>query len=332
MVEKYKALVTEEFSDKSYQRSIKQLNINDLPDNDVLIKVAYSSLNYKDALSARGHKGITRKYPHTPGIDASGFVVKSKSTKFNVGDEILVTGYDLGMNTSGGFGGYISVPADWVVSVPKGLDLKTAMIFGTAGFTAGISLYELQKMDVLPPSGDILVTGATGGVGSLAVAILSKAGYKIVASTGKTEKSNWLKSLGACKVIDRNELNQENKKPLLDKRWIGSIETVGGITLENVIKSTDHRGGICTMGNAASDNFSMTVYPFILRGVKLIGIDSASRPMHEREYIWNKLAGDWKPVNFGLLHTEVTLAGLSAEIDKILAGGQVGRILIKHDE
>lgn len=324
---KYYAFVTQENNDKTFTQDILELNTENLPDNDVLIQVHYSSLNYKDALSASGHKGITRKYPHTPGIDASGIVINSKSNKFKEGDKVIVTGYDLGMNTSGGFGQYISVPSDWIVPLPDNLDLKEAMMYGTAGFTAGISMFEFENLNITPDKGKILVTGASGGVGSLAVGMLNKAGYKVIASTGKKDEE-YFSFLGAEKIISREELNKELNKPLLKKEWIGAIETVGGITLENTIKSTDHRGVVCTMGNVSSDKFTISVYPFILRGIKLVGIDSASRPMDERLYIWNNISNSWNINNLHKIIKEVKLKTLKEEIEKILKGKQKGRILV----
>ena len=324
----FKAMLVEEYEKGKYSREITERKLSDLPENDVLIKVSYSSLNYKDALSAGGHKGITRQYPHTPGIDASGTVVESGSPDIQQGEKVLVTGYDLGMNTPGGFAQYISVPAEWVVKLPEELSLKEAMMYGTAGFTAGISIFELQEHDISPYSGSILVTGASGGVGSLACGMLSKAGYKVIASSGKNSDTAFFESLGVSKLTGREEMEDEPKKPLLSKRWKGAIDTIGGETLQTAVKSADHRGVVCTMGNVLSDKFSLTVYPFILRGVKLVGIDSASRPMNERKYIWSKIASDWKIDNYEQHIKEVSLEELSGEIDLILQGKQKGRIIV----
>lgn len=323
----YKAYVSKETDQKINVRSIQDLNINDLPDNDVLIKVHYSSLNYKDALSSKGHKGITRNYPHTPGIDASGEVVSDRTGKFKTGEKVIVTGYDLGMNTYGGFGQYIKVPSDWIVPLPSSLSLKEAMIYGTAGFTAGISMFEFENLNITPDKGKILVTGASGGVGSLAVGMLTSAGYNVIASTGKPD-TDFFEALGNPEIISREDVNDDSNRPLLSKRWIGVIETVGGNTLNTTIRSTDHRGVICTMGNVTGDKIDSTVYPFILRGVKLVGIDSASRPMDERLYIWNKIATDWKINNVEKIAKEVTLEELDNEVEKILKGQQKGRVIV----
>lgn len=329
MEDNFLAMVVEEIQPNKFERSIKERKITDLSESDVIIQVHYSSLNYKDALSASGHKGITRKYPHTPGIDASGVVVNSKNLSFKEGDEVLVTGYDLGMNTSGGFGQYISVPASWVVKKPDGMTLREVMIYGTAGFTAGIGIYELQKHNIFPNSGKMLVTGATGGVGSLAVAMLAKAGYSVVCSTGKVDKSDYLKKLGASEVITRQEVNDKSGKPLLPKKWAGAIDTVGGNTLSTILKSAEQRGCVTCSGLVESPNFEINVYPFIIRGVSLIGIDSAERPMDIRLQIWENIQTVWRIDNIEDISKEVELDKLTSEIDIILAGNQVGRVLVK---
>jgi putative YhdH/YhfP family quinone oxidoreductase len=324
----FKALIVDEIGKNEFVRAIRTKNIDELPEGDILIKVKYSALNYKDALSARGHKGITRKYPHTPGIDASGIVAESHSENFKTGDEVFVTGYDLGMNTSGGFQEYIRVPAEWVVRKPDNMTLREIMIYGTAGFTAGVCINELQKHDVMPETGEVLVTGATGGVGSLAVGMLAKAGYKITASTGKPDKKDFLKKLGANEIIDRTELIDNSPRPLLTGRWLGAIDTVGGNTLSTVIRSLKHRGSVCCLGLVESDKLETTVYPFLLRGITVIGIDSAERPMDYRLNIWKRISNEWRIENPEFLVKEVSLEGLNDEIEIILRGGQVGKVLV----
>jgi len=325
----FRSLVVEETETGVFTRQIKNKRINELPEGDVLIKVAYSALNYKDALSASGHKGITRKFPHTPGVDASGVVVESKDSRFQIGEEVLVTGYDLGMNTSGGFQEYIRVPSDWIVKLSSNMTLRESMIYGTAGFTAGICINELQKHDIFPDSGKVLVTGATGGVGSLAVGMLSKAGYEVIGSTGKKEKTDFLKKIGASEVILREELLDNSNRPLLSGRWAGAIDTVGGRTLSNVIKSTKPRGSVCVLGLVESDKLETTVYPFLLRGINLLGIDSAERPMEYRLNIWKRISDEWKLDNPDFLVKEVTLEALKTEIEIILKGGQTGKVLVR---
>jgi len=270
---KYKAFFTQE-TESGFSNSIESLSIADLEENDLLIKVSYSSLNYKDALSASGNKGVTRTYPHTPGIDAVGEVVKSNSSDFKDGDKIIVTGYDLGMNTYGGFGQYISIPATWAISLPNELSEAEAMSIGTAGLTAGLCVRKLLQNDLTPDSGDVLVTGASGGVGSVAVMVLSKLGFNVVALTGKQDQVDYLESLGASSVIIRSQM-EEQGKPLQKGIYQGGVDTVGGNILSNFISQTSQRGAITCCGNVASDKLETSIFPFILRGVTLIGIDSA---------------------------------------------------------
>lgn len=325
----FRALVVDEITKDVFQRQIQENNLDFLPKNDTLIKVCYSALNYKDALSARGHKGITRNYPHIPGIDASGIVVESKSNKFKVGNKVLVTGYDMGMNTFGGFSELISVPSEWIVPLPENLNLREAMIFGTAGFTVGLAVDSILQNQILPDDGSVLVTGATGGVGSLAILILTKIGFKVIASTGKTDKYDFLRKLGAVDIISRNDVINETDKPLLSKRWIAALDNVGGVTLSTAIRSCYNHGIVCSIGNTNSDKFSVSVYPFILRGVRLIGIDSAETKMDKRLKIWEKLSNQWKPDNLDFIVKEVNLESLNNEIDLILQGQQCGKVLIK---
>jgi alcohol dehydrogenase len=324
----YKALYVEELKSNQFIRSIKDLFIDKLPENDILIKVLFSSLNYKDALSAKGHKGITKNYPHTPGIDASGIVMQSKSDKFKVGDEVFVTGYDLGMNTMGGFGQYISVPANWVVPLPDGVSMHEIMFYGTAGFTAGICIQELQKHDVKPESGKVLVTGATGAVGSLSIAMLAKAGYHVVASTGKLHEMDFLTALGAKEIIHRDQISDQSGRPLLKAEWAGAIDTAGGNTLSTIVKSLKPRSPVCVLGLVDSDKFDLTVYPFLLRGVFLIGIDSAEREMDYRLKLWNRILNEWRVEDYNRFTKDVALDGINDEIDLMLAGGQKGRIML----
>ena len=329
MNKEFKALVVEEYEPGKFSKSIRTRTIDSLPEGDVLINVKYSGLNYKDGLSARGHKGITRKYPHTPGVDAAGIVAESVSEKFSTGDEVLVTGYDLGMNTSGGFAGYIRVPAAWVVPLPAGINPRESMIYGTAGFTAGICINELQKHDVMPDSGKVLVTGATGAVGCLAVAMLSRAGYDVTASTGKPDKTDFLMSIGAKEVLSREEVNDKTGRALLPGRWAGAIDTVGGNTLSTVFRSILPRGAVAVLGLVESDKLETNIYPFILRGVMLIGIDSAERPMEYRLNIWRRISSEWKLPNPDILAREVALDNLNEEIDLILQGRQTGKVLVR---
>lgn len=322
----YRALIVEE-NNQAYVRSIKTKTTDQLPAGELLIQVAYSSLNYKDALSATGNKGVTKRYPHTPGIDAAGIIEHSDFPGFKKGDSVIVTGYDLGMNTDGGFGQYIRVPAAWAVKLPSGLTLKEAMIYGTAGFTAGISVAKLCER-VSPDAGEIVVSGATGGVGSMSIAILAKLGYRVVAVTGKSSEHSFLKHLGAHRIVSRDALQESGSRPLLQPQWAGGIDTVGGTILENIIKATGPLGVVTCCGNAASADLNLTVYPFILRGVSLVGIDSQNYPMVSRIDLWNKLTNEWKPQMLEKLYAEKTLDELDDCIAQMLAGKSKGRIVV----
>ena len=284
-------------------------------------------MNYKDALSVTGNKGVTKKYPHTPGIDAAGIVEESIFDQFKKGDKVLVTGYDLGMNTSGGFAEYIRVPKEWVLKLPEDLSLKESMMLGTAGFTAGLSVYKLEK-EGLDKSGEVIVTGATGGVGSLAVILLSKLGYNVIASTRKKEKEEYLKKLGAKLIVDTNQFNDKSNKPLLSRKWKGAVDTVGGNILSTVLRSLDFGCSAASCGNVLSPEVNMTVYPFILRGVNLLGINSAETQMELRKIIWQKLAGEWKINILNEIISECSLEQLNEKIDLILKGKITGRILV----
>lgn len=318
--------------DGAFKFAVEQTDTGALPPGDVLVRVHYSSLNYKDALSATGNRGVTRKYPHTPGIDAAGEVVSSSSPDFAPGDKVIVTGNDLGQNTSGGWGGYISVPAGWVVPLPEGLSLRESMVMGTAGFTAAQCVERIVGHGVEPGDGEVVVTGATGGVGCLAVAMLAKLGYDVVAVTGKQDKENWLRELGATRIAGREEVSDYSGKPLLSGKWAAAVDTVGGNTLSTLVRQTIHRGIVTAVGNAGGADLPLTVFPFILRGVTLAGVDSAACPGRNRERIWSRLAIDWKLANLERLTREVTLDGLEKEVEAILAGQIAGRVVIKHSD
>jgi acrylyl-CoA reductase (NADPH) len=326
---KFNALRVSEEADGTYTRSLAEQSVSDLPPGELLIRVHYSSLNYKDALSATGNKGVTRSYPHTPGIDAAGVVEISESPAFLPGDEVISIGNDLGMNTPGGFGDYIRIPASWAVKRPPGLSLRESMILGTAGFTAAMSVEKLVEHGIRPGDGELLVTGATGGVGCVAVALLASLDYQVAAATGKVEKHGFLRELGASSVMGRDEVIDENNRPLLPSRWVGVVDAVGGGMLSSAIRATGQWGAVTCCGNVASPRLETTVYPFILRGITLYGINSEKFPIQERARLWNRLATEWKLDNLDTLAREIRLEELSREIDVILAGGQSGRVLVK---
>jgi acrylyl-CoA reductase (NADPH) len=326
----FKALWVTETKDGKFERTIIDRYIDDLPAGEMVIRVHYSSLNYKDAMSATGNKGITRQFPHTPGIDAAGVVEISRNEQFAVGDEVIVTGYDLGMNTCGGYGQYIRVPASWVVKKPETLSLKECMIIGTAGFTAACAAYKMELMRLLPEAGPIVVTGATGGVGSMAVAILSKAGYEVIAVSGKSNALEYLQHLGAARMEDRSFVNDTSGKALIRPQWAGAVDTVGGNTLATLLKGCRHEGCVVSTGLVSSPKLDTTVYPFILNGINLLGVGSAGTPMPVRLAIWQKLSYDWNIKDkLSVIGKEVTLEELNTTyIDAILEGKIMGRIVV----
>lgn len=322
----YKAFVVEEKHNK-FIRTVQTLSTDNLPAGDVLVRVHYSSLNYKDALSSTGNKGVTKKYPHTPGIDAAGIVAQSDNDRFRVGEEVIVTSYDLGMNTAGGFGQYIRVPAEWVVKIPAGLSMKESMIIGTAGFTAGISVRRLSEL-IKPEDGKIIVSGATGGVGSITLTILSKLGYQTVAITGKESEVDFLKHLGANEIISRSTFTAIDKRPLLSAQYAGGIDTVGGTVLEDILKTIKPLGAVTTCGSVSSTQLNTTMFPFILRGITLIGVSAQNYPSNLRFRLWNKLADAWKPENLSEIVSEIKLEEVEHKIDLMLKGNLKGRTIV----
>lgn len=302
---------------------------HELPPGDVVVRVRYSSLNFKDALAAAGHPGVARRLPHVPGIDAAGTVLESGARQFQPGDEVLVTGYELGSGCWGAWGEFIRVPADWIVRPPAGLTLREAMMIGTAGFTAAQCVLALQLHDIQPDAGDVVVTGATGGVGILAVKLLSQLGYHVAAVTGKASAAALLREHGAEKILSRDEVNSSSTKPLLPAKWAGAVDTVGGNTLATLLRETKHRGCVAACGMVGGVDLPLTVYPFILRGVKLDGIDSAMCSYTQRLKVWDLLAGPWKLKNLEPLATTVPLDEIAAAVAKISRGEIVGRVVVE---
>lgn len=325
----YKAYVSEE-EESGFVQSIKNLNSSSLPEGEVLIKVKYAALNYKDALSAFGHKGITRKYPHTPGVDVSGVVVSDTSGSFKEDSQVICTSFDLGMNTSGGFGEYIRVPVHWVIPLPKGMTLLDSMILGTAAYTAGLALYKMEQNGQNPKMGKILVTGASGGVGTMAIVLLHRLGYQTIASTGKKDMHDYLRSIGANEIISREDVIDVTGKVLLSKRWAGAMDNVGGETLSTILKSCARNGSVASIGLVSSPFFESSVYPFILNGINLLGVDSAETPLALRKEIWRRLSEEWKLEDLGNLCTIISLEELGFHLEKIKSGNSVGRVVLKH--
>lgn len=324
-------LVTQDANGKT-SGQIVQRRLEELPEGEVLVRVAYSSLNYKDALAATGHPGVNKVYPAVPGVDAAGTVAASRVYEFVEGDPVIVTGFGMGSNRWGGLAEFVRVPQDWVVPLPYGLTLRESMILGTAGLTAAMSVDALIRHDVNPDSGDVVVTGASGGVGSVAVALLAKLGYDVVAITGKTAAHEYLRKLGAREILGREAVSDTNDRPLLSGRWAGAIDVVGGNVLSTLLRSMRHGGCVAACGLTGGHQLSLTVYPFILRGVTLAGIDAAWIPIAERNELWDRLADEWKLNSLPAMATFTSLADLPAYVDKILAGQLVGRTVVTIGE
>ena len=322
----FRAFLVEKNEEGTFTRSVVDRELDDLPAGELLIDVKFSSLNYKDALSATGNPGVTRSYPHTPGIDAAGTILESTVSNFTAGDEVVVIGFDLGMNTSGGFGERVRVPAAWAVPLPQGLSLEEAMILGTAGFTAALSIHKLERAGMSPEGGPILVSGATGGVGSVAIKLLDQLGYEPHAVTGKEDQHEFLRSIGAREILSREDLEAGGDRPLLKELWGGVVDTVGGGMLFNAIKGLRYGQSAAACGLVNSPNIPATVLPFILRHVNLLGIDSVELPLSKKIEIWDKLAGVWKLTGLTeLKKSTLSLNTLSEAIETILDGEMVGR-------
>jgi acrylyl-CoA reductase (NADPH) len=329
MDKSFKALMVNK-SDEDFSVEIKDINLNDLPDGDVIIKVAYSSVNFKDGLASTPNGKIVRSYPFIPGIDMAGVVVESKDPRFKEGDEVIATSYEIGVSHYGGYSQYARVPSNWIVPLPSGLSLKEAMIYGTAGFTAALSVHRLEENGLNPKKGKVLVTGATGGVGSLAVSILAKRGYEVIASTGKETEHPYLKELGAKDVLSREEVTEEKIKVLDKQLWAGAVDPVGGKTLASILSKIVYNGSVAVSGLTGGTDVPTTVFPFILRGVNLLGIDSVYCPMDVRKTIWERMASDFKPANLEVnINKEVSLEELPASLSSILKGEARGRTIVR---
>ena len=324
---KYKAYVVSDVDGK-FEGQIEEKELFELSEGGVDVRVQYSSLNFKDALSNAGNKGVTRTYPHTPGIDAVGIVERSNSEHFNKGDAVLVTGYDLGMNTDGGFGERICVPDQWLVRLPEGLKAIEAMAWGTAGLTAALCVKAVTEK---VPKGRVLVSGSTGGVGSIAIMLLAKLGYEVLALTRKTEFSDQLKSIGANEVLDLQEFLAQPSRPMLKPIYHAAVDVAGGKTLETMLKQIDYQGVVACCGLVDSPSFESSIFPFILRGVTLRGIDSVELPVSEKESTWLKIAGDWSLPNLLDHCSVINKEQLSERLKLILEGKAVGRYILDHE-
>ena len=326
---KYKAYLVEE-NNGEYIGSVKELDTPVLQEGRLLIKVKYSSLNYKDALAATGAKGVVRSYPFVPGVDVAGVIIESSSDDFIPGDEVIATGYKIGMAEFGGFGEIVHLPSEWVVKLPENLSLYNAMCHGTAGITAAECVNKIIKVGIsnaLP----VLVSGATGGVGSIAVSLLSKLGYEVHAITGKPDENEKLTSMGATKIIARNDFMSEPLKPLDKAVYSSAVDTVGGEMLAKMVSMISNHGIVSCCGNVGGAMFTSSVFPFILRGVQLSGVDSAESPIDLKKELWNLLANEWQ-IDLNNQTKTVNIKEIDSEIKKILDGGQIGRVVIKHGE
>ncbi len=324
----FRCCIVHKSADGRVSREFGRRSIHDLPPGDVLVRVRYSSLNYKDAMAASGHPGIVRTFPHIPGIDAVGIVESSTDSRFRVGDSVIATGHELGVERWGGWAAYVRVPADWLVPLPEGLTLEESMILGTAGFTAAQCVKALLFHGAAPQNGEVIVSGATGGVGSIAVMLLAKLGFRVAAVTGKEVMHSWLKEIGANEVLGREALQEQKTRHLLSAKYVAGIDTVGGPTLTTMLKMVSYRGCVACCGVAGGAEFNGTVYPFILRGITLCGIDSAWCPDDQRAELWTRLAGEWKPADLQSAKRLVPLAEIDSYITAILAGQNVGRVVI----
>lgn len=314
---------------ETWRRSVTDLPVDALGDGDVLVRVQYSGINFKDGLASSESGKVARLDPLVPGIDLAGVVEESTDPSVTVGSTVVVHGYDLGVAHHGGYAEFARVPAGWVVPMPEGLDARTAMLVGTAGFTAAMSVAALEQHGLVAGAGPVLVTGATGGVGSMAVGMLAARGHEVVAGTGKLHEAAWLKALGATDVVDRAELSPESGRPLEKERWAGAIDCVGGSTLGHVLRTLRYGASVAASGLTGGTALPATVLPFILRGVNLLGIDSVQTPIDTRRMLWRRIGAELRPAWLDTLDTEVVgLEALPPQLDRILAGGMRGRVLV----
>ena len=326
MVEKFKAYVVDQDDNGIVSNSYKELTKDDLPEGDVLIKVHYSGINYKDALATQDHNKIVKQYPMVPGIDLAGTIEETNAPGFEVGDKVIVTSYDLGVSHYGGFSEYARVKSEWVIELPEDLTLEEAMIYGTAGYTAGLAIEQLEKSGMSIEGKEVLVRGATGGVGTISLLMLNNLGYDVIASTGRDDAEEKLKKLGAKEVIGR--LPEDNSKPLEKRTWQAAIDPVGGENLPYIVKRLDNNGSVALIGMTGGNNFETTVFPFILRGASIIGIDSVFTPIKLRKRVWRRLAKDLKPQQLHDIKHVISFDEIPKAIDQVINHNNTGRIVI----
>lgn len=326
MVEKFKAFVVDQDDNGIVSNSYKELTKDDLPEGDVLIKVHYSGINYKDALATQDHNKIVKQYPMVPGIDLAGTIEETNAPGFEVGDKVIVTSYDLGVSHYGGFSEYARVKSEWVIELPEDLTLEEAMIYGTAGYTAGLAIEQLEKSGMSIEGKEVLVRGATGGVGTISLLMLNNLGYDVIASTGRDDAEEKLKKLGAKEVIGR--LPEDNSKPLEKRTWQAAIDPVGGENLPYIVKRLDKNGSVALIGMTGGNNFETTVFPFILRGASIIGIDSVFTPIKLRKRVWRRLAKDLKPQQLHDIKHVISFDEIPKAIDQVINHNNTGRIVI----
>ena len=326
MVEKFKAFVVDQDDNGIVSNSYKELTKDDLPEGDVLIKVHYSGINYKDALATQDHNKIVKQYPMVPGIDLAGTIEETNAPGFEVGDKVIVTSYDLGVSHYGGFSEYARVKSEWVIELPEDLTLEEAMIYGTAGYTAGLAIEQLEKSGMSIEGKEVLVRGATGGVGTISLLMLNNLGYDVIASTGRDDAEEKLKKLGAKEVIGR--LPEDNSKPLEKRTWQAAIDPVGGENLPYIVKRLDNNGSVALIGMTGGNNFETTVFPFILRGASIIGIDSLFTPIKLRKRVWRRLAKDLKPQQLHDIKHVISFDEIPKAIDQVINHNNTGRIVI----
>lgn len=323
----FRALYLEQNEDKSVRHSIQSLDESALPEGDVRVAVDYSTINYKDGLAITGAAPVVRKYPMVPGIDLAGTVAESTNPEFKAGDAVVLNGWGVGEGHWGGLAQQARLKGDWLIKLPAAFTAQQAMAIGTAGYTAALCVQALIKAEITPDKGDVLVTGAAGGVGSVAIALLAKRGYRVIASTGRASEEGYLKGLGAAEIIDRNELSEKGR-PVGKERWAGAVDAVGSHTLANVLAQTKYSGAVAACGLAQGGDLPGSVYPFILRGVSLLGVDSVMAPRPVREAAWALLASDLDTAKLDAMTREIPLEEAPAVAASILKGQVRGRVVV----